>query len=55
MKKLNPILLTTLLILTLSSCIGGYHMGTGDKLNNLKHWKADRQAKRAVKNNYAKY
>lgn len=59
MKKINHILPIIILILTfLNSCIG-YHIGTGDKLNNLKNWQADRQAKKDAKkserNNIVKY
>lgn len=46
MKKINPILPIIILIFTLSSC--GYRLGTGNKMNNLSHWKQDREEKKEV-------
>lgn len=51
MKTLNPILLLSILILILSSCSSGWHIGTGDKRTNLIHWKQDRIDKKEAKKN----
>lgn len=51
MKKLNPIPIIILILTFLNSCSSSWHIGTGDKMNNLTHWKADRQAKKDAKEN----
>lgn len=51
MKKLfQPLAISFVLMISiLTSCSPPYHVGTGDKRNNLSHWKADSKLKKEAR------